>query len=67
MSVTKHVTLQKIVTHDFRYDPRINSDVYFVNYSDMFRYIHIVFRGSFLMYTKVTKSRQLIKFKYLHR
>ena len=23
MSIIKHVTLQKIVTHDFRYDPRI--------------------------------------------
>ena len=24
MSIIKHVTLQKIVAHDFRYDPRIN-------------------------------------------
>ena len=23
MSIIKHVTLQKIVAHDFRYDPRI--------------------------------------------
>ena len=23
MSIIKHVTLQKIVTHDFRYDPRL--------------------------------------------
>ena len=23
MSIIKHVTLQKIVSHDFRYDPRI--------------------------------------------
>ena len=23
MSIVKHVTLQKIVAHDFRYDPRI--------------------------------------------
>ena len=26
MSIMKHVTLQKIVAHDFRYDPRNNSD-----------------------------------------
>ena len=25
MSIIKHVTLQKIVAHDFRYDPRITS------------------------------------------
>ena len=25
MSIIKHVTLQKIVAHDFRYDPRIYS------------------------------------------
>ena len=25
MSITKHVTLQKIVAHDFRYDPRTYS------------------------------------------
>ena len=24
MSIIKHVTLQKIVAHDFRYDPRKN-------------------------------------------
>ena len=24
MSIIKHVTLQKIVAHDFRYDPRIS-------------------------------------------
>ena len=26
MSIIKHVTLQKIVAHDFRYDPRILAD-----------------------------------------
>ena len=26
MSIIKHVTLQKIVAHDFRYDPRILQD-----------------------------------------
>ena len=25
MSIIKHVTLQKIVAHDFRYDPRIKN------------------------------------------
>ena len=25
MSIIKHVTLQKIVAHDFRYDPRMSS------------------------------------------
>jgi len=25
LSIIKHVTLQKIVAHDFRYDPRINN------------------------------------------
>ena len=27
MSIIKNVTLQKIVAHDFRYDPRIITDV----------------------------------------
>jgi hypothetical protein len=36
LSIIKHVTLQKIVAHDFQYDPRINNwmctwlDSYFV-------------------------------------
>ena len=29
MSIIKHVTLQTIVAHDFRYDPRIYSDSVF--------------------------------------
>ena len=30
MSIIKHVTLQKIVAHDFRYDPRRNLGVKFI-------------------------------------
>ena len=33
MSIIKHVTLQKIVAHDFRYDPRVYVCIYI--------YIHI--------------------------
>ena len=28
MSIIKHVTLQKIVAHDFRYDPRKTESIY---------------------------------------
>ena len=31
MSIIKNVTLQKIVAHDFRYDPRTNCDVQLQN------------------------------------
>ena len=31
MSIIKHVTLQKIVAHDFRYDPRTFTDVFMLN------------------------------------
>ena len=27
MSIIKHVTLQNIVAHDFRYDPRISKNI----------------------------------------
>ena len=45
----------------------INSNVYFLNYCDMFRCIDIIFRESFLIYAKVRKSVKLIKLKYLHK
>ena len=34
MSIIKHVTLQKIVAHDFRYDPRII--ITFIHFSFIF-------------------------------
>ena len=39
MSIIKHVTLQKIVAHDFRYDPRVC--VYVCVYIYIYTYIHI--------------------------
>jgi len=30
LSIIKHVTLQKIVAHDFRYDPHISCEVNFI-------------------------------------
>ena len=32
MSIIKHVTLQKIVAHDFRYDPRVCVYIYIYIY-----------------------------------
>ena len=34
MSIIKHVTLQKIVAHDFRYDPRINKGTHTNTHSE---------------------------------
>ena len=34
MSIIKHVTLQKIVAHDFRYDPRITRNITYVVQQD---------------------------------
>jgi len=42
----------------------INSNVYFVKYSDMFRCIDINLRESLVIYAKVTQS---VKFKCLHK
>jgi len=41
----------------------LSSNVYFVKYYDMFRFIFIIFREFFYCRAKVTKS---IKFKYKH-
>ena len=35
MSIIKHVTLQKIVAHDFRYDPRIFEEVQCTRHRDI--------------------------------
>ena len=39
----------------------INSNVCFVKYSDIFRCIYFIFKESFLIYAKVTKSINYFK------
>ena len=59
-----HEFLQELLFFRPTFAQYISGNVYFVKNSYVFRSIYIIFRESFLMYAKVTKSIKLGKLKF---